>query len=206
MHQETFIGGVWYPSVTTILGIKPKPYLDKWFDENPVWAPRKVAAANAIGTKFHALVECVIRMPVNPGIIWAGSRRLSGMIAKWCSWAKTVDAVIDHTELRVVGHKHLYAGTLDAVGTLDGIPTVFDWKTSSGIKDDMALQLSAYGNAYEEMTGTKVTRGLIVLVSKDKPHHKLTVKEYKLDRRLFKQFLKRLEEFRACVVEPEGTK
>lgn len=200
MHQETFIGGVWHPSVTTILGIKPKPYLDKWFNENPVWAPRKVAAANAIGTDFHGGVEGLIAGTYTSRRF----RRSEAMVGRWVEWAGSVSAIIDHTELRVVSHKHRYSGTLDAVGTLDGEPTVFDWKTSSGIYDDMALQLSAYANAYEEMTGIKCKRGLIVLVSKDKPDHKLTVKEYKLDRRLFNQFLKRLEEFRAAVVEPGG--
>lgn len=197
MHQDTFIGGVWYPSVTTILGCKPMPYLDKWLEKHPVWAPRKVAAANAIGTAFHRGVELLIK-----GLREESTRRIRAMLTRWRGWADIVDVCIDHTELRVVSHKHTYSGTLDAVGTLDGEPCVFDWKTSSGIKDDMALQLSAYANAYEEMTGVKVRKGLIVLVSKDKPKHKLTVKEYKLDKRLFNQFLKRLEEFNACVVQP----
>src|SRR5690349_5790530 len=136
MHQETFIGGVWYPGPTTVLsGSKSMPYLDKWLAENPVWAPKKTRAANNIGTDFHSGVEARIHgRPYTPKYA-----RVAKMLKRWDEWAASVNAVIDHTELRVVSHKHVYAGTLDAVGTLDGEPCIFDWKTSSGIKDDMSL-------------------------------------------------------------------
>ncbi len=65
------------------------------------------------------------------------------------------------------------------------------------MKPDMALQLSAYARAYEEMTGVKLKRGIIVLVSKDKPKHKLTVKEYKLDKLKFREFLQRKKDMEA---------
>jgi CRISPR/Cas system-associated exonuclease Cas4 (RecB family) len=58
----------------------------------------------------------------------------------------------------------------------------------------MALQLSAYAEAYNEMYGTKIKTGLIVHVDKYHPH-KLTVKEFKLGKRVFKKFLKLREMF-----------
>lgn len=74
---------------------------------------------------------------------------------------------------------------------------VMDWKTSSRIYDDMQLQLAAYAHAYNEQRGTAVKSGLIVCVSKDKPHFKLTTKEFKLGKAPFKKFLKLREMFDA---------
>lgn len=54
----------------------------------------------------------------------------------------------------------------------------------------MDLQLVAYAQAYNEMTGSKIKDGLIVHVSKDKPHYKLTTKSFKLGKRVFGKFLK----------------
>lgn len=67
---------------------------------------------------------------------------------------------------------------------------VIDWKTSSRIYPDMDLQLVAYARAYEEQTGIKIEGGMIVHVSKDKPHFKLTTKIFKLGKRPFNKFLK----------------
>lgn len=60
------------------------------------------------------------------------------------------------TETTVYNATHGYAGTLDMVITSDHLPgrvILADWKTSrSGIYDEAALQLAAYGNAewYEQ--------------------------------------------------------
>ncbi len=65
-----------------------------------------------------------------------------------------------------------------------------DWKTSSRIYPDMDLQLVAYAQAYKEQTGVELKQGLIVQVSKDKPHFKLTTKVFKLGKRPLNRFLK----------------
>ncbi len=189
-HSDSVYG---YPSVTEILGDRPKPWLQKWKDKWGKRAEQKVAAANRIGTAFHEWVDAYIS---DPNELYPPSTRLAGMASRFEAWAADVDGEIHHTELKVVSHKYRYEGTLDAIGTYNGVPAVYDWKTSSGIYDDMELQLSAYANAYTEMTGKSIKIGLIVLVSKDKPKHKLTVKEYTLTRRTFNKFLRRLDDFR----------
>jgi Domain of unknown function DUF83 len=191
-HTETFIDGVWYPSVTTIIGIAPKPWLDAWRDRWGKRAERKAAIANAIGTAFHGGIEqyldkgfYVISVEGYPSC----NSRVIDMLISWVSWAKSIDGIIDYTEMKVRSRKHIYSGTLDAVGRIGKTLLLIDWKTSSRIYPDMALQLSAYAEAYNEMTGSKIKEGLIVHVSKDRPH-KLTTKQFKLGKRVFGKFLK----------------
>lgn len=197
-HVETYIDGVWFPSVTTILGDRPKPWLEKWREKWGVLAERKTAAANATGTAFHAGAEALV---LGEDVPYPANRRLGKMLERFEQWTVDSGFIVKETELHVVSKTHTYAGTFDATGYLFDKRRVFkelvlcDWKTSSAIYPEMALQLAAYAQAYKEQTGIEIKRGIIVHVSKDKPNHKLTVKEYKLGKRLLNKFLKRLREF-----------
>ena len=204
-HVESFIDGVWYPSVSTIIGSKPAPWLDAWREKWGSLATRKMEIAAAIGTAFHDCVEQYI----NDGTYIAHvdkypscAIRVNDMMKSWTAWARSVDGTIDHMELKVISRKHVYSGTFDAMGKIGKTKLVIDWKTGSRIYPDMALQLSAYAEAYNEMNGTKIKDGLIVHVSKDKPHFKVTTKEFKLGKRVFSKFLKLREMFDAIKVAP----
>jgi len=155
--------------------------------------------AAAIGTAFHDCVERYL-----DGDEWGTiemfdypscGRRVAGMMKSFIAWAESVDGTIDHTELKVISRVHKYSGTFDAVGKIGRTHLLIDWKTGSSIYSDMDLQLVAYAQAYNEMTGSKIKDGLIVHVSKDKPHFKLKAKEFKLGKRVFKKFLKLREMF-----------
>lgn len=194
-HSETYIDGVHYPSVTTILGSRPKPWLDEWRDKWGILAERKTAVAKKVGTAFHEGIE---------GLVWnklvhAKTQRIHNMLERVVVWLGESGFKPMHTELKVISHKYKYSGTLDAVGTVivEGkvTPVLVDWKSSSGIYEDMPLQLVAYAQAYFERFQIWLDVGIIVLVKKDKPKHKLIVKEYVLDKKLLRQFLKRLEEY-----------
>ena len=183
-----------YPRVTEILSSKPKPWLQRWKDKWGALADRKTSAANRIGTAFHQGAEKL----VHGEWIETKDKRLHGMLAKFETWIEQAKFVPKETELRVVSNVHRFKGTFDATGCLADKPktlTLMDWKTSSGLKPDMALQLAAYAIAYEEMTGLPIKRGMIVLVKKQKPFHELIVQEYKLGKRVRNQFLRRLKEY-----------
>lgn len=175
--------------MTDVLSARPKPWLEAWYCKWGVLAGLKTKAATNIGSAFHSAIEQK----------WEGKlpNRVQNMYSRWLTWARESDFLSIDQELHVVSEMYHYHGTFDAIGTLGRSKEVliFDWKTSSAIYPDMALQLSAYAQAYKEQTGVEIKRGLIVHVSKDKPHHKLTVKEYTLGKRLFNKFLKRLNEY-----------
>lgn len=192
-HTEAYIDGVWYPSVSTIVGSKPAPWLDAWREKWGALAERKTEMANKVGTEFHRCVEEYLdhgRFAVADGFSCNMQKRVEGMMKSFIQWATTVDGDIHHTELKVINRKHFYSGTLDAVGTFDKKPMLYDWKTSSRIYPDMDLQLVAYARAYKEQTGIELKQGMIVHVSKDKPNFKLTTKVFDLGKRPFNRFLK----------------
>lgn len=194
-HVEYYIEGVRYPSVTEILGDRPKPWLQKWKDKWGVLAERKTAAAAHIGTAFHALAE---DLALGKPVYLDKTRRINGMLLSFDRWLKDSGFRIQTSEIHVVSNTYKYQGTFDATGWLSDHPKTLclvDWKTSSGIYPEYAEQLAAYAQAHYEETGKKIRRGLIVHVSKDKPNHILTVKEYKLTKRLLNRFLKRLAEY-----------
>lgn len=208
-HSETYIDGVWYPSVTTIMAVKPKPWLDKWREKWGVLAERKTKIASAIGTEFHRCIESwldtgsyAVAAPTVDGIAMPSTiTRVAGMMDSWVMWAMAVDGIVTHTEMQVVSHVHTYSGTLDAIGTFQGKPVVYDWKTSSRIYPEMQLQLSAYAEACNEnralTPGKKhaIKDGMIVHTSKDKPLYKVTTRHFKLGKRVFNRFLKLREMF-----------
>jgi hypothetical protein len=204
-HSELYIDGVWYPSVTTITSSKPMPWLQAWKDKWGVLAERKTKIANAVGTEFHRCVEewintrhTVVLPPHVDGVTMPSLiPRVEGMLKSWIRWALKIDGTIVHTELPVLSKRHVYSGTLDAVGTMDGRPMLFDWKTSQKIYDDMELQLAAYAHAFNEQYSNDsgeawppVKLGIIVCVSKDKPAFKLTTRQFKLGKLSFSRFLK----------------
>lgn len=205
-HVETYVDGVWHPSVSTITGAEPKPWLDAWREKWGYLAERKTAMANKIGTEFHRCVEEYLSngaFTLSDELSLNMQRRVTGMMVSFITWAKNVEGDIHDTELKVISRQHRYSGTLDAVGTFKGKPMLYDWKTSSRIYPDMDLQLVAYANAYREQTGIVLKYGMIVHVSKDKPRFKLTVKTFLLGKRPLKKFLKLRAMFDE-MMEPEA--
>lgn len=204
-HNETYVDGVWHPSVSTITGSEPKPWLDAWREKWGYLAERKTEMANKIGTEFHRCVEEYLRtggFTLSDDLSLNMQRRVNGMVKSFIGWATTVNGDVHDTELKVISREYIYSGTLDAVGTFDGRPMLYDWKTSSRIYPDMDLQLVAYAQAYKEQTGIELKQGMIVHVSKDKPRFKLTTKVFKLGKRPFKKFLKLREMFDSMMESP----
>ena len=197
-HSESFIDGVWHPSVSTIIGAAPKPWLDIWREKWGSLAVRKMEIARAIGTAFHDCVEQYLDTGTFTAKMDQYSScipRVVGMMKSWVAWAASIDGTIDHTEMKVISRIHRYSGTFDAVGRIGKTKMVIDWKTGGSIYPEMALQLSAYAAAYNEMIRNEIKDGLIVHVSKDKPHFKLKTKQFKLGKRVFNKFLKLREMF-----------
>jgi len=154
-----------------------------------------------IGDEFHRCVEeyldgrCFL---VSCDISYNMTRRIEGMMKSFIRWANSIDGVIYATELKVVSRRYAYSGTLDAVGKIGGKLVILDWKTSSRIYSDMQFQLAAYSEAYNEWAELKADRvsdGLIVHVSKDKPNFKCTTKAFRLGKRPFNKFLRLRENF-----------
>lgn len=190
-HEHSHIDGKCYPSVTEIIYSQPKPWLQKWYDKYGIdRCERKTYLSNLIGTEFHRCAELFTQ----GNIVQTPCPRVKRMLPSFLQWFDSVQIAPYATEMKVYSHKHRYQGTLDFVGEIDGEVFLVDYKSSSKINDDMALQLVAYARAYGEMTGVTPKKGKIVLVKKDKPKFQLMTKDFDLTDKLFDKFLRIREE------------
>ena len=164
------------PSVTTILGAtqpeEKKQSLQNW--RNSVGAERAQAitteAANR-GTRMHKYLEDYIR---NGVISERGSNPYS-----WAShkMAQTVieDGLKNVNEIWGVEiplyFPQMYAGTTDGCGLHMGEESILDYKQTNKEKkreyiEDYFLQLVAYSEAHNEVYGTKIRKGVILMCVK----------------------------------------
>ena len=66
----------------------------------------------------------------------------------------------------------LYAGTTDCVGMWQGRPAIIDFKQTNKPKkeewiEDYYLQLAAYATAHNEVYGTSIDQGVVLMCSGD---------------------------------------
>ena len=110
---------------------------------------------------------------------------------------KNVDEVWG-TEIGLIA-PGLYAGTTDCIGMHKGEEAIIDFKTSKKIKkeewiEDYYLQCCAYALAHNEMYGTNIKKGVILMVSRD-----IKFKEFIIEGARFEMYCdlwtQRLEEY-----------
>ena len=164
------------PSVTTVLSAtqpaEKKQALQNW--RNSIGAERAQAitteAANR-GTRMHKYLEDYIR---NGVISERGSNPYS-----WAShkMAQTVieDGLKNVNEIWGVEiplyFPQLYAGTTDGCGIHLGDESILDYKQTNKPKkiewiDDYFIQLVAYALAHNEVYGTKIRKGVVLMCVK----------------------------------------
>jgi len=137
------IDGIWYPRVTKIIEIKSKPALYRYYAEaeNYKSAMESTQKSAAEGTLIHETVEKIlvgekpeIDVSIKPAIE-AFMRFLD---------EKNIQVAPEYVEKRIIHYDHRYAGTIDALGLIDGKFGVLDIKTSQAIYRDYNLQTAAY--------------------------------------------------------------
>ena len=106
--------------------------------------------AGDIGTRVHHWIECENTNKPLPNV----TEDMKSSLDAYQTWKKDVGITIMVAEQVVYSHEYRFAGTLDALGvTPEGKRVLLDYKTSNGIYDETALQLSAYAAAEHEMSG-----------------------------------------------------
>ena len=80
------------------------------------------------------------------------------------------------TERKVLSRIHKFTGTLDALfKNKSGDHIIYDWKSSSGIRDSMLVQIYLYKICVKEELNIDVKKGIIVNCTKQ---GKLNIKEF----------------------------
>jgi genome maintenance exonuclease 1 len=161
------------PSVTTILD-RTKPQekrdaLEKWKKSVGIERAQQITteAANR-GTRMHSYLEHYIKnddmkeLPTNPyaqpSWYMAAEVILNGLKNVDEFWGVEVP----------VYYSGLYAGTTDCVGVWKGRPAIMDFKQTNKPKkrewiEDYFLQLCAYAQAHNNIHGTDIKNGIILM-------------------------------------------
>lgn len=153
------------PSVTTILdSTADKTFLVDWRKRVGEDEATKIIKQSAgIGNQLHLSLENYIKYRTLPsGNYFA--RVLANLIIQ-----KGLVHVDEVWGVEVpVFLTDLYAGTADCIGVHQGVPAIIDFKNSKQDKTkelivDYFLQLVAYAEAHNEMYGTDINKGVIMM-------------------------------------------
>jgi len=76
--------------------------------------------------------------------------------------------------------KELYAGTTDLTGIHDGKPSIMDFKNSLKDKkrewiEDYFMQLAAYALSHNEMYGTDISRGVVMIATREAKYQEFII-------------------------------
>jgi genome maintenance exonuclease 1 len=188
------------PSVTTILDkTSDKTALIAWRKRVGDQEANRVSKESAgLGTKVHNAIEKYIlgeEVTFGNNVVSVMAKEMSNLVIN--EGLKNVDEIWG-TEIGLIA-PGLYAGTTDCVGMHEGSEAIIDFKTSKKIKkeewiEDYYLQCCAYALAHNEMYGTNIQKGVILMVSRDNKF-----KEFIIEGARFEMYCdlwtKRLEEY-----------
>lgn len=188
------------PSVTTILsGTKDQTFLKEWEDrvgkEN---AERIRNDAATVGTHMHNVVErLLLNRPLDPPRTWL---QVKGYRMGYTLVEHFLPNVYEVWGSEVpVYYPGKYAGTTDCVAIYNGKPSILDFKQANKMKkrewiDDYFLQLAAYALAHNQVHGTEIDHGVILMVAQNGE-----VQEFVTCGREFQQYqdqwMQRVEQF-----------
>src|SRR3989344_1381008 len=154
------IDDVWYPRVTSIINIKSKPALYRFYAElNGFSEGESIKKKSADeGTKVHEAVQAILtsqKPEIDPAILPAVTA-----FRKYLA-ENNIQVDPDFIEKRVVSFNERYAGTIDALALIDGRFGILDIKTSQAIYRDYNLQTAAYFPPLQEQFRNLQTRWIL---------------------------------------------
>lgn len=103
----------------------------------------KSSKARELGTAVHTAIEALVLGTPAPD----PSPEELPFLEQFEAFRQAYAPEFLAAESTVFNREHSYAGTLDAVVTIDGRTYVLDVKTGAGVYAEVALQLSAYAHA-----------------------------------------------------------
>lgn len=141
--------GIEVPSVTTIIKIIDKPEIPKWANalglRNVKYDTYMEERAD-IGTDFHKMVEDYMSGKEVKGTHFKESIK---MFKRFVVWAKNHYYKVFKHEVSLTCDN--YGGTFDAIGEIDGVVTLVDYKTSKVIYPQFFIQLAGYASLIKEI-------------------------------------------------------
>lgn len=197
-------GGEKLPSVTTILDatkpIEAKKALIEWRRRVGEQKAKEITAeASGRGTRMHKWLENYVLTGETgePGSN-PYSKQSHTMAHTIISQGLSKCPEFWGTEVSLY-FPQIYAGTTDLVGLHNNDEAILDFKQTNKPKkrewiEDYFLQLTAYANAHNEVYGTKIRKGVILMCSKDNEYQEFIVEGNEFDE-WSDRWWKRVEEY-----------
>lgn len=171
-----------YPSITTILGAKEKPWLKEWQKMlGASAAAKETKRCSDRGTAIHEMAERYLN---NEDRSEFRGQYDAQHVAGFNQLKPRLNHIsnIRGQELPLFSDDLKVAGRVDCIGDYDKVPSIIDFKTSNNDKDrsmieDYFLQCTGYSLMWHELTGEKidniviimaVERGMVPLVFQEK--------------------------------------
>ena len=152
-HPET---GVYYPSVTTILGSAPKgKWFEDWLKETGMNADLIRDRAGMEGTIVHESIEKYLE---GEELIWIDSngypkypQHVWQMILKFAEFWEREKPELVASEFYLFNDEDIYAGTMDLTVIHQNKRKIWDIKTSNHLHPSYFWQLGAYVRAWNRL-------------------------------------------------------
>ena len=190
------------PSVTTILDItqpaEKRESLAAWrAREGEDNAARIVASSAARGTAMHKILEMYILEQGYLDETNVGKQAHNMAVQVIQNGLSNVTEYYG-TECTLY-YPGLYAGQTDLVGIHKGQDAIIDFKQTNKPKrkewiGDYCLQLAAYAMAHNMLFNTKITKGVIMMCSKDNYYQEFVIEGLEFQKHMH-NFLRRVDEY-----------
>jgi genome maintenance exonuclease 1 len=161
--------GVFYPSVTTVLGHATKAGIVAWRKAVGEKEANRVSRhACARGNAVHNAAEKYI----NNEEEYLKEGTMPHVLQLWNAMKKVLDEKVDNVimqEVPLYSDELMLAGRVDLICEFDGVLSIVDFKTSSRVKTRDQIsgyfkQECAYAIMFEERTGIKIDQLVTVMV------------------------------------------
>ena len=168
-HRLYKVDGLEYPSVTTVLSIQKKEYLEKWKERvGEKEAVRVSNLAKNRGTIIHKMVEDYLNNDINVASFPIVDQHT------FKEFKPVLDKITKVYQQEIFLYSKNYlkiAGRTDLIADYEDILSIIDFKTSKTHKsksdiEHYFIQKTAYSVCLEEMTGIKI-KNLVCLISVD---------------------------------------
>jgi genome maintenance exonuclease 1 len=159
-----------YPSITTILSMQDKDFLQRWIDKVGLEESERIKKQSSdIGTALHAICEAYLKNAIDS---YTSDMVVDGILFKQIK--KYIDKIdtVKGIEIPLYSHELQIAGTCDCLGIIGGKLVVIDFKNSTKEKkrswiDGYFLQGCFYALAYEEMYNYLPNEIIIIIADRE---------------------------------------
>lgn len=157
-----------YPSMTTVLSVRAKDYLEEWRKRvGDVEADRICHHGVTRGSALHLLAE----KHINNEVVDL-KKEMPHVIQSFGVVRKILDEHVDRIiaqEVALFSHYLKVAGRADLIAYYDGVLSIIDFKTSKSVKtekdiEDYFIQETGYAIMFEERTGIPITNLVTIMV------------------------------------------